>query len=89
MVEFREHEVPTPGEVLVKVEGCGICGTDVHEYRYDPFGMAPVVLSHEGTSEVVAIGEGVTVDTKGDPIKVGDKVVISVLLCGECFCDKY
>lgn len=51
--------------------------------------MAPVVLSHEGTSEVVAIGEGVTVDTKGDPIKVGDKVVISALLCGECFCDKY
>ena len=86
IVEFREHEIPTPGpgEILVKVEGCGICGTDVHEYRYDPFGMAPVVLGHEGTGEVVAIGEGVTVDTKGDPIKIGDKVVTSVLLCGEC-----
>ena len=86
IVEFREHEIPTPGpgEILVKVEGCGICGTDVHEYRYDPFGMAPVVLGHEGTCEVVSIGEGVTVDTKGDPIKVGDKVVTSVLLCGEC-----
>ena len=73
IVEFREHEIPTPGpgEILVKVEGAGICGTDVHEYRYDPFGMAPVVLGHEGTGEVVAIGEGVTTDTKGDPIKVG------------------
>ena len=92
IVEFREHEIPTPGpgEILVKVEGCGICGTDVHEYRYDPFGMAPVVLGHEGTGEVVAIGEGVTVDTKGDPIKVGDKVVTSVLLCGECdYCRRY
>ena len=49
IVELREHELPTPGEgeILVKVEGCGICGTDVHEYRYDPFGMAPVVLGHE------------------------------------------
>ena len=92
IVEFREHEIPTPGpgEILVKVEGCGICGTDVHEYRYDPFGMAPVVLGHEGTGEVVAICEGVTVDTKGDPIKVGDKVVTSVLLCGECdYCRRY
>lgn len=92
IVEFREHEIPTPGpgEILVKVEGCGICGTDVHEYRYDPFGMAPVVLGHEGTGEVVAIGEGVTVDTKGDPIKIGDKVVTSVLLCGKCdYCRRY
>lgn len=92
IVEFREHDIPTPGlgEILVKVEGCGICGTDVHEYRYDPFGMAPVVLGHEGTGEVVAIGEGVTIDTKGDPIKVGDKVVTSVLLCGDCdYCRRY
>ncbi|MBQ3076449.1 MAG: zinc-binding dehydrogenase [Clostridia bacterium] len=92
IVELREHEIPTPGEgeILVKVEGCGVCGTDVHEYRYDPFGMAPVVLGHEGTGEVVAIGPGVTKDTKGDPIKVGDKVVTSVLLCGECdYCRRY
>ena len=92
VVELREHEIPTPGEgeILVKVEGCGICGTDVHEYRYDPFGMAPVVLGHEGTGEVVAIGPGVDKDTKGDPIKVGDKVVTSVLLCNECdTCKRY
>ena len=40
IVEFRDIEIPTPGpgEILVKVEGCGICGTDVHEYRYNPFG---------------------------------------------------
>ena len=91
-VELREYDIPTPGEgeILVKVEGCGICGTDVHEYRYDPFGMCPVVLGHEGTGEVVAIGAGVTTDTKGDPIKVGDKVVTSVLLCGDCdYCRRY
>lgn len=92
IVELREYEIPTPGEgeILVKVEGCGICGTDVHEYRYDPFGMAPVALGHEGTGEVVAIGPGVECDTQGKPIKVGDKVVTSVLLCGECdYCRRY
>ncbi len=92
VVEFRDIEIPTPGpgEILVKVEGCGICGTDVHEYRYNPFGYKEIVLGHEGTGEVVAIGEGVTTDTKGDPIKVGDKVVTSVLLCGECdYCRRY
>ena len=52
--------------------------------------MAPVVLGHEGTGEVVAIGEGVTNDTKGDPIRIGDKVVTSVLLCGQCdYCRRY
>ena len=72
IVELRDIEIPTPGpgEILVKVEGCGICGTDVHEYRYNPFGYKEIVLGHEGTGEVIAIGEGVTVDTKGDPIKV-------------------
>ena len=92
IVELRDIEIPTPGpgEILVKVEGCGICGTDVHEYRYNPFGYKEIVLGHEGTGEVIAVGEGVTVDTKGDPIKVGDKVVTSVLLCGECdYCKRY
>ena len=92
IVELRDIEIPTPGpgEILVKVEGCGICGTDVHEYRYNPFGYKEIVLGHEGTGEVVAIGEGVTTDTKGDPIKVGDKVVTSVLLCGECdYCRRF
>lgn len=92
VIEFRDIEIPTPGpgEILVKVEGCGICGTDVHEYRYNPFGYKEIVLGHEGSGEVVAIGEGVEFDTKGDPIKVGDKVVTSVLLCGECdYCRRY
>ena len=39
------HELPIPeigdDEILVKVEGCGICGTDVHEYKGDPFGFCP------------------------------------------------
>lgn len=91
-VEIREFDIPVVGddEVLVKVEGCGICGTDVHEYKGDPFGICPITLGHEGTGEVVALGKNITHDTKGDPIKLGDKVVTSVLLCGECdYCRRY
>ena len=35
--------------MLIKVEACGVCGTDGHEYNRDPFGLCPVVLGHEGT----------------------------------------
>ena len=56
--EIREYEIPEIGddEMLVKVESCGICGTDGHEYMRDPFGLCPVVLGHEGTGEIVKIG---------------------------------
>ena len=54
-MEVVEVDLPAVGddEILVKVEGCGICGTDVHEYKGDPFGICPVQLGHEGTGEVV------------------------------------
>ena len=85
-IEIREFPLPEvgPNDVLVKVEGCGVCGTDVHEWKGDPFGLIPVVLGHEGTGEVVALGSNVKTDTGGNPIRVGDKIVTSVLRCGEC-----
>ena len=85
-LEMQQVPIPTPGddEILVKVEGCGICGTDVHEWKGDPFGMIPLVLGHEGTGEVIALGKNVKMDTQGNPIKVGDKIVTSVLTCGHC-----
>ena len=59
--ELQEHPLPEIGDddILVKVEGCGVCGTDAHEYKRDPFGLIPVVLGHEGTGEVVKIGKNV------------------------------
>ncbi len=86
-IEVKEFPIPETLEdddILVKVEGCGVCGTDVHEWKGDPFGMIPVVLGHEGTGEVVAVGKNVKFDTAGNPLKVGDKLVTSVIACGEC-----
>jgi len=80
--EIKEFPIPELGEndILVKVEGCGICGTDVHEYKKDPFGLIPVVLGHEGTGEIVAMGRNVKMDSAGKPLHVGAKVVTCVTL---------
>ncbi|MBR5613700.1 MAG: zinc-binding dehydrogenase [Clostridia bacterium] len=79
--ELQEYALPEIGDddILVKVEGCGVCGTDAHEYKRDPFGLIPVVLGHEGTGEVVKIGKNVKKDSAGKPLGVGDKVVTCMI----------
>jgi Threonine dehydrogenase and related Zn-dependent dehydrogenases len=85
--EVKEFPIPEIGddEILVKVEGCGVCGTDVHEWKGDPFGYIPLVLGHEGTGEIIALGKNVTHDTQGHPVKIGDKIVTSVICCNHCW----
>ncbi len=87
MLTALEHydvkEFPMPevgdGDILVKVEGCGVCGTDAHEFKRDPFGLIPVALGHEGTGEIVKMGKDVKADSAGKPLKVGDKVVTCMI----------
>ena len=80
---YEVKEFPMPevgdGDILVKVEGCGICGTDAHEFKKDPFSLIPVALGHEGTGEIVKMGKNVKVDSAGKPLKVGDKVVTCMI----------
>lgn len=85
-IEIKEFNIPEIGddEMLVKVEGCGICGTDVHEYKNDPFGLIPVVLGHEGTGEIVKMGKNIKRDSAGKSLNVGDKIVTCIIPCGEC-----
>jgi threonine dehydrogenase-like Zn-dependent dehydrogenase len=79
--EIREFPLPTVGDddILVRVEGCGICGTDAHEFRKDPFSLIPVVLGHEGTGEIVKMGKNVTKDSAGKELHLGDKVVTCMI----------
>jgi len=80
--EIKQFPIPQLGDddILVKVEGCGICGTDAHEFKRDPFGLIPVVLGHEGTGEIVRMGKNVKTDSAGKPLRLGDKVVTCVML---------
>ena len=79
--EIKEYPMPVVGDddILVKVEGCGVCGTDAHEFKRDPFGLIPVALGHEGTGEIVAMGKNVKKDSAGKPLNVGDKVVTCMI----------
>jgi len=79
--ELKEYPIPPLGDddILVKVEGCGVCGTDAHEFKRDPFGMIPVALGHEGTGEIVAMGKNVKKDSAGKPLNIGDKVVTCMI----------
>ncbi|WP_206831098.1 alcohol dehydrogenase catalytic domain-containing protein [Alicyclobacillus fructus] len=73
---------PGPGEVLVQVEACGICGSDRQLVRGEgaPFGTSyPVVLGHEIAGRVARLGEGVSGFAPGDAI-----VVHPFVPCGQC-----
>ncbi len=79
--EIKEYPMPPVGDddILVKVEGCGVCGTDAHEFKRDPFGLIPVALGHEGTGEIVKMGKNVKKDSAGKPLAIGDKVVTCMI----------
>jgi len=68
--------VPGPGQVLVRVDCCGICGTDLHildgEFPPTPY---PITPGHEFAGHIVASGAGVEADLKkGDPMAVDPSI---------------
>lgn len=67
-------QITEPHDVLVQVKKTGICGSDIHYYAHGRIGdfvlTKPMVLGHESSGVVVAVGDGVT------SVKVGDKVAI-------------
>lgn len=71
-----------PGDVLIRMRFCGVCGSDVHFYEHgEPEfpDVYPFILGHEGAGEVVAVGSAVT------SLKVGDRVAIEPgIPCRRC-----
>jgi S-(hydroxymethyl)glutathione dehydrogenase/alcohol dehydrogenase len=79
-VQEVDLEEPGSGEVLVRLDSCGVCHTDLYTASgADPSGYAPAVLGHEGAGVVERIGDGVT------SLVVGDHVVsMFSAQCREC-----
>lgn len=91
-IESVPEPPPPPwGQVQVKVAWCGICGTDLHEYEGGPLYIplerphsltgvqAPVIIGHEMSGEVTAVGDGV------EGLAPGDRIAACPIIgCGEC-----
>jgi L-iditol 2-dehydrogenase len=81
-MEIRDVPVPRPaaGEVLVRVDACGICGTDLKIQDDEFINNPPVIVGHELAGHIEAIGDGVTT------WQIGDRVVAEqhVRACGQC-----
>jgi len=83
---FTIKDIPTPepksGEVLVKIELAGVCGTDLHIHEGDFLAEFPLIPGHEMVGIVSALGAGV------NQFKVGERVTVNpVVSCGDCeFC---
>ncbi len=81
--DVRMETVPVPqigpGEILVRVHTCGICGTDLKKIATGSH-SAPRIFGHETTGVVVQTGEGVT------NLRIGDRVMFfHHIPCGDCF----
>ena len=85
--EYRRLEIadvavphPQPGEVLVRVAACGICGSDVHGYDGSSGRrIPPIIMGHEASGVVARLGEGI------EGLSEGDRVTFdSTVYCGEC-----
>lgn len=68
---------PLSNEALVKVSMSTICRSDIHSYQGHRPSPCPGLLGHEIVGKIVALGEGLTHDMRGDPISVGDRITWS------------
>lgn len=82
-MEARPVPVPGLGEVLVQVRSVGVCGSDIHYFEHgriaDFIVETPLILGHESSGTVVAVGEGV------DDLPIGSTVALEPgIPCGAC-----
>ena len=86
--EYRQlklEEVPTPipapDEVLVQVQACGICGSDIHGFDGSTGRrIPPIIMGHEAAGVVTSLG------TEVSRFKIGDRITFdSTISCGKCF----
>lgn len=79
LVEGNKPE-PGPGEALVRMKYCGICGTDVHNYRNGLSIPIGTVMGHENVGFIEALGP----DVAG--VSAGDRIIVNPLArCGRCY----
>ena len=88
-LELSEVDWPRlqPGELLVRVTCCTLCGSDVHTYLGHRSAPVPTILGHEILGRVAELPPGEPPhDARGEPLRVGDRITWSIAAsCGSCF----
>src|SRR4029453_978847 len=86
------EEIPVPqeieaGAILVRIETCSVCGTDVHLWQgsLSTTVQLPVILGHEMVGRIVALEQDADVDSVGQRIQTGERIVWTHTSCGRCF----
>jgi L-iditol 2-dehydrogenase len=91
LVEERPVPEPAPGEVVVRVTSVGVCGSDTHYYEHGRIGrfvvQDPLVLGHEASGEVAALGPGVTSLARGQRVSIEPGV--PDFTCEQCLAGRY
>ena len=90
-IQDRPEASASPGEAVVAIKAVGVCGSDVSFFRYGRIGPYVVegdlILGHEVSGDVIAVGEGVT------NVSVGDRVAIEPSVpdwsCAQCRAGRY
>lgn len=72
-IRFEERPIPKPGlnQLVVKIDYCGVCGTDVESYETGNVIQPVIVFGHENIGTVAEVGEGVTEFNVGDRVLCG------------------
>jgi threonine dehydrogenase-like Zn-dependent dehydrogenase len=86
-LEFQEFDIPDPqpGAIVLKVVRTNVCGSELHIWRGHHPTKKTGVLGHEMVGMIEKLGEGVTTDYAGQPIKAGDRIASAYYLtCRKC-----
>jgi len=85
--EIREFPLKETDEtILVKISQSTVCGSDIHTWTGRRSAPLPVILGHEITGKIVAMGDEEHADISGKPLKEGDRITWTVMSsCGRCY----
>ncbi len=87
-IALHQLSIPKPAEseVLVRVSGCTICGSDLHSFHGRRTVPVPTILGHEIVGEIVDIGgTSARIDLEGRELQCGDRVTWAIMAnCGAC-----
>jgi threonine dehydrogenase-like Zn-dependent dehydrogenase len=86
-IAIQEYELPSvaPGAALLKVRRANVCGSDLRIFHHLSVALRDIVLGHEFVAEVAQLREGLTTDSAGSLLAVGDRIaVVYFHTCRHC-----